>query len=35
MEYSEAALQQVRERRLLIDQVDQWLYDEISPFLGR
>ncbi len=34
MEYSEAALQQVREDRLLIDQVDLWLYEEIEPYLG-
>jgi SAM-dependent methyltransferase len=35
LEYSEEALQEVRERRLLIDQVDRWLYDEISPYLGQ
>ncbi len=35
MEYSEIALQQVRERRLLIDQVDLWLYENIAPYLGR
>lgn len=35
LEYSQEALQQVREQRLLIDQVDRWLYDEISPYLGR
>ena len=35
MEFSAAALQQVRERRLLIDQVDLWLYEEIAPFIGR
>ena len=35
MEYSEAALQKVREDRLLIDAVDQWLYEEIAPYLGR
>ena len=34
MEYSEAALQKVREDRLLIDAVDQWLYEEIAPYLG-
>ena len=34
MEYSETALQKVREDRLLIDQVDDWLYEEIAPFLG-
>jgi len=31
MTYSEYALQQVRERRLLINEVDRWLFDEISP----
>lgn len=31
----EAALQRVREDRLLIDEVDRWLYEEIAPFLGR
>jgi SAM-dependent methyltransferase len=35
LEYSQEALQQVRERRLLIDQVDRWLYDEISPYVGQ
>ena len=35
MEYSEVALQRVREDRLLIDEVDQWLYEEIAPYLGR
>jgi SAM-dependent methyltransferase len=35
MEYSEAALQKVREDRLLIDAVDQWLYEEIEPYLGQ
>ena len=35
MEYSAIALQQVRERRLLIDQVDLWLYEEIVPYLGQ
>ena len=34
MEYSETALQKVREDRLLIDAVDQWLYEEITPYLG-
>jgi len=33
--YSEVALQQVRERRLLIDQVDLWLYEEVVPYLGK
>ena len=35
MEYSETALQKVREDRLLIDAVDQWLYEEIAPYLGQ
>lgn len=35
MRYSEAALQRVREDRLLIDEVDVWLYEEIEPYLGR
>jgi SAM-dependent methyltransferase len=35
VEFSEAALQRVREDRLLIDAVDQWLYKEISPYLGQ
>ena len=35
MQFGEAALQRVREDRLLIDQLDRWLYDEISPFLGQ
>lgn len=35
MEYSEVALQKVREDRLLIDAVDRWLYEEIQPYLGQ
>ena len=35
MGYSEVALQQVHERRLLIDQVDLWLYEEVVPYLGK
>jgi SAM-dependent methyltransferase len=35
MQYSDAALQKVREDRLLIDEVDKWLFEEISPFLGQ
>lgn len=35
MEYSEVALQKVREDRLIINAVDQWLYEEIAPYLGR
>lgn len=34
MKYSETALQKVREDRLLINAVDQWLYEEITPYLG-
>lgn len=34
MTYSEYAMQQVRERRLLINEVDSWLFDEIAPHLG-
>ena len=35
MEYSEAALQKVREDRLLIDQAVRWLYEEIQHYVGR
>lgn len=35
MEFSENALQKVREDRLLINEVDKWLFEEIEPFLGR
>ena len=35
MNYSEYAMQQVRERRLLINEVDSWIYDEIAPYLGQ
>ena len=35
LEYSEVALPRVREDRLLIDQVDLWLYEEIAPYLGQ
>jgi SAM-dependent methyltransferase len=35
MQYSEIALQQVRERRLLINRLDQWLFDEIAPYVGQ
>lgn len=35
MEYSATALQKVREDRLLLNAVDQWLYEEISPYLGQ
>lgn len=32
---TEAALQRVREDRLLIDGVDAWLFEEFAPYLGR
>jgi SAM-dependent methyltransferase len=35
MNYSENALQKVREDRLLINTVDEWLYEEIEPYLGK
>jgi len=35
MNYSKRALDQVRERRFLIDRVDGWIYDEIAPYLGQ
>ena len=35
MEYSEKALQTVREDRLLIDRYDAWLYDLFCPHLGQ
>ena len=35
MNYDEAALQKVRELRLLIDRCDAWLFDLIQPFLGQ
>ena len=35
MNFDEDALQQVREDRLLLDQVDLWLYEEILPFIGQ
>jgi SAM-dependent methyltransferase len=35
VEYSETALQKVREDRLLINAVDEWLYEEIAPYLGQ
>lgn len=35
MQYDEVALQKVREDRLLIDAVDQWLFEEIQPHLGQ
>ncbi len=35
MQCDEAALQEVRERRLLIDHCDTWLFDQIEPFIGQ
>lgn len=35
MEFDEAALQEVRERRLLINQYDAWLFEPIEPFIGQ
>lgn len=35
MQYDELALQQVRERRLLIDQCDAWLFELVEPFIGQ
>lgn len=35
MEFNEAALQKVREDRLLINEVDLWLYELIEPFIGK
>lgn len=35
MKFDEIALQAVRERRLLIDDYDSWLVEEIRPFLGQ
>jgi SAM-dependent methyltransferase len=35
LSFNEVALQKVREDRLLIGEVDQWLYEEIEPYLGQ
>jgi len=35
MLYDEAALQNVRETRLLIDRYDKWIFGEFKPYLGR
>lgn len=35
MNYSKEALQKVREDRLILSALDEWLYDEIEPHLGR
>lgn len=35
MKFDEAALQEVRETRLLINKCDAWLFDTIRPFLGQ
>lgn len=34
MEFDEVALQKVREDRLLIEEVDRWLFEEIEPHVG-
>lgn len=33
--FDEAAMQDVRQKRLLIDQYDTWLYEEYEPFVGK
>jgi len=33
--YKEEALSEVRETRLLLSRVDEWLYDEVTPYLGQ
>ena len=35
MAYDQEALQEVRERRFLINRCDEWIYDEIAPFIGQ
>ncbi len=35
MNYDEAALQRVREDRLLLAALDEWLYEEMEPHLGQ
>ena len=35
LDYSEDALQAVREGRLLINRYDEWLFDEFKPYLGQ
>lgn len=35
MEFDERALDEVRDSRLLIDQYDDWLFDEFKPYVGR
>lgn len=35
MKYDKAALQEVRETRLLINEYDSWLIEELRPFLGQ
>lgn len=35
MDFDEAALQTVRETRLLIDRYDAWLFEEFKPYLGQ
>lgn len=35
MNFEEKSLQQVRESRFLINRVDDWLFTEITPYLGK
>ncbi|HXK43724.1 MAG TPA: methyltransferase domain-containing protein [Anaerolineae bacterium] len=35
MEFDEAALNEVRQTRFLINRVDDWIYDEITPYIGK
>lgn len=35
MDFDEAALQTVRETRLLIDRYDAWLFEEFRPYIGK
>ena len=35
MTYRNYAMQQVRERRLLINEVDSWIFDEMTPHIGQ
>lgn len=35
MDYSEEALQKVREDRLILSALDEWMYEEMEPFIGR
>lgn len=35
MEFDEEALHEVRQTRFLINRVDDWIFDEIAPFVGQ